>query len=930
MTSWVDARKVTLTMYLDLLAVLPFPLCSHFVGYDIKVWHADQALDEQDFPPLGPPSNIPQSSQISRFFPNQDSLDSVRRSGTPKVPPGLSLPHGHPPPGLATPERAGTPAQTPGVIAPALPLVPIDQRTSSPTRTPSHAVKPATPMVPEKTPANKEEEHEATKEHMQQIKADAISTGSPKPRTAKVAQIHPPAHAENEQAETKDHDTPSKTSRAPKPQKIDLSQVKLPAAAPASVDTSKPIILDQTSLVGTPLSLSRPATPGTTASRTPDPASAPRPRTIRLTTTSATSKPTDSSLPSAATDKSSSVPAVEALKIHSRRPSVASMSRSSRPASPAISEMATSSLNLSRAGSPPPSIVGSAPERFKSKNQLKKERRAKAKEVDEASSSTSAPQKAAGTPTPQAEEVGPIVSRQKKKKKPQENPSFRKPKVETSAGIADEKASEPEQEKPIESPVKRNKKEEVKAQSDVKESVEAEKSPIPESPAQSESESPSPDLRPYIPTLRDFYQDLKAHAVNTKAQDLASLVPELLDQYITDAPAVLATMFQENEVDPSSALFNPPSLNSYRLPHINAGSPAPARGKDNATTPSEATARNSAAYELTFGPQGSFSGQFAPAYPFGTVTLTNTERKVLFNGNAIRINDPSKPNDLHTRVMVTPRGTVYRHMSAEEEERVLELEGRMDNASLLGLYGPDDIDDDVADEYGNEYGDFENLRGGVDELIKRPARHGIVWVSGGSASRRYGHSRRKADHQPKIPSGPQPDNENDDQSVQKYGGGTSADITADDGYDQDDEEGPAGPSDDDHSQQLGSEDTSSFGDEDEDLLSILPTSLYSSLPPQLQSDPRFASATSATLTHRNASSTPSAALATGLRNMDIASLISKINVSKAEMDALKKEAEMLEKKIVRRGKDVTRWRDGIMTAAGGFAAAAAVGGGFRK
>ena len=54
---------------------------------------------------------------------------------------------------------------------------------------------------------------------------------------------------------------------------------------------------------------------------------------------------------------------------------------------------------------------------------------------------------------------------------------------------------------------------------------------------------------------------------------------------------------------------------------------------------------------------------------------------------------------------------------------------------------------------------------------------------------------------------------------------------------------------------------------------------------------------------------------TTIRTMDVASLIARINTSKTEMETLKKEVETLEKKAVRRGKDVVKWRDGIISAA---------------
>ena len=51
--------------------------------------------------------------------------------------------------------------------------------------------------------------------------------------------------------------------------------------------------------------------------------------------------------------------------------------------------------------------------------------------------------------------------------------------------------------------------------------------------------------------------------------------------------------------------------------------------------------------------------------------------------------------------------------------------------------------------------------------------------------------------------------------------------------------------------------------------------------------------------------------------MDVATLIQRINSTKVEMEQLRKEVEGQEKKTVRRGRDVVKWRDGIIAAAGG-------------
>ena len=79
------------------------------------------------------------------------------------------------------------------------------------------------------------------------------------------------------------------------------------------------------------------------------------------------------------------------------------------------------SEGVSRASSPPPSIVGSAPERTKTKNQLKKERKEKSKSSQSQKLVEPAQIPEVATAPPVTEPVAPIVARQKKQKKKTES-----------------------------------------------------------------------------------------------------------------------------------------------------------------------------------------------------------------------------------------------------------------------------------------------------------------------------------------------------------------------------------------------------------------------------------------------------------------------------------------------------------------------------
>ncbi|KAH9838826.1 general negative regulator of transcription subunit 4 [Teratosphaeria destructans] len=116
-------------------------------------------------------------------------------------------------------------------------------------------------------------------------------------------------------------------------------------------------------------------------------------------------------------------------RMPSRQPSVASMNIPGTPSSEHVSmsdNISMTSTSLSRANSPPPSKVGSAPVRTKTKNQMKKERQERAKQMEEEKIKAEAVKV---QPTQQEEEVQEaIVSRQKKKKKEKEPKPPRQPK----------------------------------------------------------------------------------------------------------------------------------------------------------------------------------------------------------------------------------------------------------------------------------------------------------------------------------------------------------------------------------------------------------------------------------------------------------------------------------------------------------------------
>lgn len=149
---------------------------------------------------------------------------------------------------------------------------------------------------------------------------------------------------------------------------------------------------------------SHPPTPATTAPQTPG-SSSTRPNQVR-----AVHVPP---LP-----KTETLPASPAIappvmsKQTSRQPSITSIDHPGTPASEKTwDDMSFASATLSRANSPPPSKVGSAPVRQFTKSQQKKERQARAKQAEEASKVEELPAKVVEPMQ------APIIGRKKKAKK---------------------------------------------------------------------------------------------------------------------------------------------------------------------------------------------------------------------------------------------------------------------------------------------------------------------------------------------------------------------------------------------------------------------------------------------------------------------------------------------------------------------------------
>ncbi len=220
---------------------------------------------------------------------------------------------------------------------------------------------------------------------------------------------------------------------------------------------------------------------------------------------------------------------------------------------------------------------------------------------------------------------------------------------------------------------------------------------VAESETKKKSRTPTPKIEekaaasiapkdPY--TLNQLYND------TAKATNDPEAFQKLLDEHISNVQTLFSHLLDAKDLDHSSALFNLPPLSSYRLP------PDSRKGNDYLD-----------------------GNGYTMSSPFAEVYVTSKERKALQQGSAVRISDQNRPNDLLRRTMITSQGRVYRHLSQEEEDRVLELERRQEeDEQMFGELGVVGVS--KADE-----ADFPNIEGGLEELLRYGVRHGVSWVT---------------------------------------------------------------------------------------------------------------------------------------------------------------------------------------------------------
>ena len=365
-------------------------------------------LDESDLTIDDAPFSV--DELVSDDDPNirmVDPFNFVSRSSTPAVPPGFGPP-GFGPPGLnvpgiglphAHPEYATREESVPksmSRIAPNAPVfipgAPTPLANSSLPTTPTKA--PRAPKVSKPLQAKQDVKalasdsglsktiasHSSTQVGLKEEEFPALEAGKARETTA-VAVTPRPGVSTKKSNPTKALDTSNVVKKAPNPT---LPPSLFPALPPS-----------------TPLGASAQI-------------STPRPNVISTKVSKALPTP-KAETPTSSVTPSAAISTYPFTSQSSRQPSIASIAkleRSGSPVSEIISDNAsTTSVSISRANSPPPSKVGSAPVRLTTKSMQKKQRQQQKEKA------TQLELEATVTKVEQEPEIAPIMGRKKKQKK---------------------------------------------------------------------------------------------------------------------------------------------------------------------------------------------------------------------------------------------------------------------------------------------------------------------------------------------------------------------------------------------------------------------------------------------------------------------------------------------------------------------------------
>ncbi|TAQ85983.1 hypothetical protein B7494_g5691 [Chlorociboria aeruginascens] len=356
-----------------------------------------------------------------------DSFDFISRPSTPSVPPGFELPHAHPAPAI----REDLTMKPPSRIVPtSAPFTP--SRNTSSNFIPRAATPLAHVFVPSTPAQSPSTQKRATINLLakQDVKALAADTGLSK-TIASQANLHwedfpaletkvaspivtkTPLSTKSLASTVKKPSTTSSSSTSASQPSITVIDKR---PAPGTLNITVPKMTGKLSSVQEtpPKSAAAPSAfpplPPTSSISIQSPLARNTPKTLRVVSTPKTETPTmGSATPSSTT--SNFPPGFPTM----RKPSLVSLSRQDRPGTPTseiISDNASiTSTSMSRASSPPPTKVGSAPVRTTTKSMQKKQRREAQKEKEKSEL------EAAAVKAEPEVEIAPIMGRKKKQKK---------------------------------------------------------------------------------------------------------------------------------------------------------------------------------------------------------------------------------------------------------------------------------------------------------------------------------------------------------------------------------------------------------------------------------------------------------------------------------------------------------------------------------
>lgn len=541
--------------------------------------------------------------------------------------------------------RSTTPSVPPGFLPPSFVSVPHDAPTKptsrfvptsapfTPSRSLSNVPRPATPVgspLAEKSSQTSVLPATATSQAKQDVRKLASSAGLS--RTIASQSSQPALQDEDfpalDSGKGKAPATPMSSKVAPKPvasrkpsamtsttaqtpskeKRSGVLNISVPAKITTKITTDVSA-KDQSATMSNP-----PDTPSTTSLQSPLSKTAAT-KTLRISSAMKPETPTAGSA-----TPSSVASTFQPPHPPSRQPSLASISRHERPGTPTselISDNASiTSTSMSRANSPPPSKIGSAPVRATTKSMQKKQRREAQKEKERAEQEAAA---AAVKEEPKVEEVAPIMGRKKKQKKE---------KAISARGGSTPAVSRPASPGPTDTPPI---PEEGKGKNDHVEE-------IPSPMKQSSIEPVAKATRSQDAKGKGKSKSQASTTANTTPEPAAPEVEEESAPAPTEKHTPTAASTLQSLIT-SGAIPDPTQLAIFKSPNAHSSTPRPAPTPDTELAP-----------------------------PSQKLHITPEDRAALLSGKPVRKGEGP------TRVLLTPNGDYVKNLTEEEEERYLQLQ----------------------------------------------------------------------------------------------------------------------------------------------------------------------------------------------------------------------------------------------------------------